>query len=78
MFKNSRLSINEISIRLPLPEIAIARCRWTLEGHVSPEGEPLPIRNGVLVNTLRREGDKWLIIDSQNTDIIEGVVSRPQ
>ena len=78
IFKNSRLSINEISTRLPVPEIAIARCRWTLEGHVTPEGAPLPARHGVLVNTLRRHGTNWLIIDSQNTDIIEGVASRPQ
>ena len=78
MFKNSQLSINEISTRLPVPGIAIARCRWTLEGHVTPEGAPLPPRNGVLVNTLRHEGGKWFIIDSQNTDIIEGVASRPQ
>ena len=78
MFRNSTLSINEISTRFPVAEIAIARCRWTLEGHVTPEGAPLPPRNGVLVNTLHREEGKWLIIDSQNTDIIEGVASRPQ
>lgn len=78
LFRHSRLAIDEISTRLPAPDIAIARCRWTLEGHVTPEGAPLPPRTGVLVNTLRRDGGRWLIIDSQNTDIIEGVASRPQ
>jgi hypothetical protein len=65
-------------VRFPAPAIAIARCRWTLGGHVTPEGAPLPARRGILLNLLRREYGKWLIIDSQNTDIIEGVASRPQ
>lgn len=78
LFKNSRLSIDEIAVRFAAPAIAISRCRWTLEGHVTPEGAPLPARRGVLLNLLRRESGKWLIIDSQNTDIIEGVASRPQ
>lgn len=78
MFRNSRLSIAEVSVRFPTPGIAIARSRWTLVGHVSPEGGPLPARNGILVNTLQKMGGSWRIIDSQNTDIVEGVLSRPQ
>ena len=78
LFKRSRLRIDEVSTRLLVPEVAIARCRWTLEGHVTPAGAPLPARHGVLVNTLRRDGGRWLIVDSQNTDVIEGVASRPQ
>lgn len=78
MFKNSRLSIQEIATRLPAPGIAIARCRWTLEGHVSPEGQALPPRTGILVNTLQKISGSWRIIDSQNTDVVEGVLSRPQ
>ena len=78
MFKHSRLSIEEIATRFPVPEIAIARCRWELEGHRGPDGEPLPLRQGLLVNMLRKDAPAWRIIDSQNTDIIEGVLSRPQ
>jgi len=78
MFKSSRLTILETSVRFPVPELAIARSRWLLENHVGPDGEPLPARHGVLVNLLARQGGRWSIIDAQNTDIIEGVVSRPQ
>ena len=78
MFKNSRLSIQTVAVRFPAPGVAISRCRWTLEGHVSPEGGPLPARNGILVNTLQKIGGTWRIIDSQNTDIVEGVLSTPQ
>lgn len=78
LFKNSRLTIAEIFTRFPAPQIAISRCRWKLEGHVTPDGMPLPERNGVLMNVLLQKDSGWLIIDSQNTDIIEGVASRPQ
>jgi len=78
LFKSSRLTLEEVDIRFPVQQLALARCRWKLTGHVTPEGAPLPQRNGVLLNVLRKEGGKWLIVDSQNTDIIEGVVSRPQ
>lgn len=78
IFRHSRLTATEVSVRFPAPQLAIARCRWKLEGHVTPEGAPLPVRSGILLNVLRHEGSKWLIIDSQNTDIIEGVASRPQ
>jgi len=78
MFKHSDLSIDEIATRFPVQEIAIARCRWKLEGHQGPDGEALPLRHGILVNILRKAGPTWRIIDSQNTDVIEGVLSRPQ
>jgi hypothetical protein len=32
----------------------------------------------MLVNVLALRDGRWSIIDAQNTDIIEGVVSRPQ
>jgi uncharacterized protein (TIGR02246 family) len=78
MFKESQLTIRETQVRFPVAEIAIARSSWTLSGHLSPEGEPLPPRNGLLVNVLSRQAGTWSIIDSQNTDHIEGVLSRPQ
>lgn len=78
LFKNSRLTLAEVSTRFPAPHIAIARCRWHLVGHVTPEGAPLPERTGILLNVLQQQGGHWRIIDSQNTDIIEGVASRPQ
>lgn len=78
MFKNSQLSMADVSVRFPLDGLAIARARWVLQGHVSPEGAPLPARNGILLNILLRTQQGWLIIDSQNTDIIDGALSRPQ
>ncbi len=78
MFKHSRLSILETSVRFPSPRFAIARSRWRLEGHVAPDGQALPPRTGILVNVLASDGGTCTIIDSQNTDVVEGVLSRPQ
>lgn len=66
MFKNNRLTVSDVSIQFPAE--AIARCRWILEGHVSPEGQVLPALNGILLNMLARNSGRWTIIDSQNTD----------
>lgn len=78
MFKNSRLMIDKIAIRFVTPDIAIARSSWRLTGHLSPAGEVLPERKGILMNLVVRTSGKWKIIDSQNTDIIEGVLTPPQ
>jgi uncharacterized protein (TIGR02246 family) len=78
IFKHSRLTILEVHVRFPVPQIAIARSKWRLENHVGPDGGPLPPRNGILVNVLAFQGGRWLITDAQNTDIVEGVLSRPQ
>jgi uncharacterized protein (TIGR02246 family) len=78
MFKNSTLTVVDVDVRFPVPDLALARCLWKLSGHVTPDGAPLPERTGVLLNVVRRDALRWLIVDSQNTDVVEGAVTRPQ
>ena len=78
MFKDSRLTVEATEVRFPVKEIAIARSKWSLQGHTTPEGAALPPRNGILVNVLAQSPDGWKIIDSQNTDIVDGAATRPQ
>jgi uncharacterized protein (TIGR02246 family) len=78
MFKASRLKMLEVSVRLPAPELALARSRWLLEGHVAPDGSALPARKGILALLVELDTGKGLIVDAQNTDIIEDVLTRPQ
>jgi uncharacterized protein (TIGR02246 family) len=78
MFWNSRLTVTEVAVRFPAADLAIARARWVLEGHLAPDGSALPTRTGVLLNLLARSAAGWHIVDSQNTDIVEGALSRPQ
>lgn len=78
MFRHSRLTISDVAVRFPLAGMALARAHWRLEGHLAPDGAALPPRTGLLLNVLQRDATGWAIIDSQNTDIVEGVLSRPQ
>jgi len=78
MFKNSRLTLTQIEVRFVKPDVAIARSSWELTGHLGPSGEALPERKGILVHLVVRIDGKWKIIDSQNTDIVEGVLAPPQ
>jgi uncharacterized protein (TIGR02246 family) len=78
LFRHNRLTVADIDVRFPAADIAIARCHRVLVGHVSPEGEELPERHGILACVVRRDRQQWRIIESQNTDVIEGVLSRPQ
>lgn len=78
IFRDSHLAIGEVAVRFHEGDIAVARCRWELTGHVSPAGEPLPRRTGVLMTLVQRRGGAWKIVDAQNTDIIEGVLAPPQ
>lgn len=78
MFKDSRLDILQTETRQADHNVALTRAHWRLSGHIGPAGETLPPRTGLLLAVLHRHDDKWLIIDAQNTDIVEGVLSRPQ
>lgn len=77
-FKDSRLSILETKVRLPTEGVALARAHWKLEGHTGPDGSARPPRYGLLFSVLLYKAGAWQIIDTQNTDIVEGADLRPQ
>ncbi len=78
LFRDSRLDVLQTDTRQATADVALVRMLWQLSGHVSPMGETLPPRTGLLLFVLRRHDDGWTIVDAQNTDIVEGVLSRPQ
>jgi len=78
IFKNSHPTITAVAVRFPAADLAIARARWVLEGALAPDGSVLPARMDVLLKLLARSTDAWNIVDLQDTDIVEGALSRPQ
>ena len=78
LFKRSRLSLDEIAVRFVRPDVAVARASWRMTGHVSPLGNALPERQGVLVNLIVHNSNVWKIVDAQNTDIADGDLAPPQ
>jgi uncharacterized protein (TIGR02246 family) len=70
MFRSSHLAIHNTDIMLLGPSVAVSRSEWTLVGHTTPDGQALPERRGYLTHVLQKQGDRWLIAVSQNTDIV--------
>lgn len=77
LFRNSHLGVDEVTVRLLRPDVAVVRAKWNLTGQVSPSGEPLQPRSGILMTVLVVQDGHWKIVDAQNTDIIEGVLVPP-
>jgi uncharacterized protein (TIGR02246 family) len=67
VFRDSRLTITEVSIELLGPELAIAHVRWTMEGGQAPPGARNPPHIGIQLQVLRKEVGRWYVRAFQNT-----------
>ena len=71
IFKNSTLTIGDTTVRFLTPDIAIARSIWSLSGQTDRAGKEEATRTGILTHVLTRTAGHWVIVISQNTDIIK-------
>jgi uncharacterized protein (TIGR02246 family) len=67
VFRDSTLTITEVTVRFLSPEIAIAHVSWTMVGARTPPGLPEP-RQGIQTQVLQRQASQWLIAAFQNTN----------
>ena len=70
VFRDSTLTITEVHVRLLSPSTAIAHVLWTLDGAKVPPGAPEPPRQGIQLQVLRKEADRWYILSFQNTNAV--------
>jgi uncharacterized protein (TIGR02246 family) len=68
VFRDSRLTIADVDVRILSPTIAIAHVHWTLDGAKTPPGAPQPPREGIQLQVLTKEGHDWHIASFQNTN----------
>jgi len=68
VFKDSRLTITDVEIRVLSSDIAVSHVRWTMTGALSPPGEPAPPQDGIQLQVLVRNEDGWHIASFQNTN----------
>jgi len=66
VFKDSKLTIEDVQVRFVAPDIALAHARWSMVGAHTPPGMPEP-RAGIQTLVLTRHGGAWLITGFQNT-----------
>jgi uncharacterized protein (TIGR02246 family) len=68
VFRDSKMTINDVQVRMLTPTIAIARVQWHMEGAKVPPGAAEPPRQGIQLQVLRKDRGKWLIESFQNTN----------
>jgi uncharacterized protein (TIGR02246 family) len=69
VFRESRLTITDVHVRLLTPTVALAHVRWTMAGAKTPPGMPEP-REGIQTQVLTKQDGTWLIAGFQNTNSI--------
>ena len=70
VFRDSTLTITDVHTRLIDPSTAIVHVRWTLDGAKTPPGAPVPPREGIQIQVLRKISGQWLIATFQNTNSV--------
>ena len=66
VFRDSRLTITDVTTRFIRPDLAVAHARWTMTGAKTPAGIPEP-REGIQTLVFTRQSGRWLITAFQNT-----------
>ena len=70
VFRDSTLNIEEVHIRFLDAATAVVHVRWTLDGAKVPPGAPVPPRQGIQLQVLRKAEGRWLIASFQNTNSV--------
>jgi uncharacterized protein (TIGR02246 family) len=70
MFKDSIWKTTDTQVRFLSPQTAIVHVNWTITGDRNADGTPRPnSRNGIFTQVMVKQGGKWFITASQNTNI---------
>ena len=67
VFRESTLTITDVEVKFPIPEMAIAHVRWIMVGARTPNALPKP-QEGIQTQLLQKENGKWFIVAFQNTN----------
>lgn len=70
VFRDSRLTITDVHVRMLSPDLAVAHVRWTMDGAKAPPGAPAPPREGIQLQVLQKVTGRWLIASFQNTNSV--------
>jgi uncharacterized protein (TIGR02246 family) len=69
VFRESVLTIGEVTTRMLQPDLAVVHVRWTMTGARTPQGIPTP-QQGIQTQLVQKQAGKWLIAAFQNTNSI--------
>jgi uncharacterized protein (TIGR02246 family) len=66
VFRESKLTITDVTTRFIRPDVAVAHARWTMTGARTPAGMQEP-REGIQTLVFTKDSGRWLIAAFQNT-----------
>jgi uncharacterized protein (TIGR02246 family) len=67
VFKESALTLGDVTVRFLEPNTAVVHVRWTMTGARTPQGIPTP-QQGIQTQLVQKQSGKWLIAAFQNTN----------
>jgi len=68
-FKESVWETTDVRVKFLKSDIALVHVSWGLKGDKDPDGTPRQPRRGIFTQVVTKEGGRWLIKASQNTNI---------
>lgn len=68
-FKESVWETTDVQVKFLKPDVALVHVSWGIKGDKDPDGTPRQPRRGIFTWVITKEGGKWLIKASQNTNI---------
>lgn len=75
-FRDTRMSVPRVEVRRVGKATAVVHFRWRIEGQYLPDGRVGGPRRGVMVMVAEeREGEGWVAVAAQNTDVVPGAES---
>jgi uncharacterized protein (TIGR02246 family) len=71
-FKDSKLSVLDVSVRFLRPNIAVLHWSWKTEADRSEDGTTRPPRRGLFTMIVEKRHQDWLVTVAQNTNWVPG------
>ena len=75
-FKESAWTTTDVQVKFLKPDVAVVHVLWGMKGDKDPDGTPRQPRRGIFTRVVTKEGGKWLIKASHNTNIGERLATK--
>jgi len=69
IFKNSHQTLTDIKIRFVRADVATVDVHWEMTGQTDAQGNPRPLRQGILNFVMAKNDGKWQIVVMHNLDL---------
>jgi uncharacterized protein (TIGR02246 family) len=71
IFKDSKRTTLEASVKFLTPQIAVVHARWEMSGLRKSDGTLRTPWQGIITRVVKKFGDDWVIVAAHNVDVAE-------